>query len=82
MLEVSSFFYYMWNAWCEEECAIAFKDASCGWHHIWNKWCEACSRAGGPMGAAERLFAELSDSNQELLVKRALELYEGRSKKY
>ena len=22
---VSSFFYYMWNAWCEEECKVVYK---------------------------------------------------------
>ena len=36
---VSSFFYYMWNAWCEEECRIVF--ASVSYPHFWEKWCAA-----------------------------------------
>lgn len=69
--DVSSFFYYMWNSWCEEECRIVF--AGEGWQHFWSKWSSACNR--GVMGAAERFFAELSDSNQDLIVARAIELY-------
>lgn len=70
--DVASFFYYMWNAWCEEECRIVF--ASEGWQHFWEKWAYACSQ-GKTMGAAERFFAELSDYNQDRLVARAIELY-------
>lgn len=32
---VSSFFYYMWNAWCEEECRTVFKEMH---PHFWEKW--------------------------------------------
>lgn len=74
--DVSSFFYYMWNTWCEEECRIVF--AGEGWQHFWEKWASACNR--GVMGAAERFFAELSDSNQDLLVRRAIELYNRKSR--
>ena len=32
---ISSFFYYMWNAWGETECKIVFG----GMHkHFWGKW--------------------------------------------
>ena len=31
---VSSFFYYMWNAWCEEECRTVFKEMH---PHFWEK---------------------------------------------
>ena len=32
---VSSFFYYMWNTWSEEECKIIFKGM---YKHFWAKW--------------------------------------------
>ena len=32
---VSSFHYYMWNAWGEEECKITFGGA---YKHFWEKW--------------------------------------------
>lgn len=69
--DVSSFFYYMWNAWSQEECKIVF--ANEGWQHFWGKWSIACHP--GTWGAAERFFAELSESNKDLLVKRAIKLY-------
>lgn len=76
---VSSYFYYMWNAWSKQECEIVF--AQSDWKHFWNKWGEACNR-GGVSGAAERLWAELSDTYREPLIKRACELYDGRCEKY
>lgn len=69
---VSSFFYYMWNAWCEEECKKAFEGGD--WKHFWKKWCGICD-AHGVWGAAERFFAELSERNKDLLVKRACQVY-------
>lgn len=73
---VSSFFYYMWNTWCKEECeAIQW---TCGADHIWSKWSQECRY--GVRGAAERFYAELSDANRIALVKRATTLYNGRSK--
>ncbi|MFS2826827.1 hypothetical protein [Parabacteroides distasonis] len=32
---VSSFFYYMWNAWSKEECKVVFGDM---YRHFWDKW--------------------------------------------
>lgn len=32
---VSSYFYYMWNTWCEEECKTVFKEM---YPHFWEKW--------------------------------------------
>lgn len=74
--DVASFFYYMWNAWCERECSIAFEHSQCGWQHIWNKWSAACKRNDLQIfGAAEIFFSELDAENQDLLVNRAIELY-------
>lgn len=71
---VSSYFYYMWNAWGQEECKLVFANAD--WMHFWSKWCGICDRRG-IWGAAECLWAELSDTYRELLVRRACELYDG-----
>ena len=73
--DVTSFFYYMWNAWCEEECKVVFKDDY--YPHFWNKWCEAYDKMNGPRGAAELFYMMLSDTNRDKLVKRALECYGG-----
>jgi len=71
---VSSFFYYMWNAWSKEECEIVFG----GMHkHFWEKWSSLAGK--GIFGAAERFFAELSEKYQSQLVERAVMLYDGRS---
>ena len=43
------------------------------------KWSSAYNE-GGVRGASERFFAELSLSNQDLLVKRAIELYDRKSR--
>lgn len=74
--DVTSFFFYMWNAWCQEECEKAFSDASCEWQHFWNKWCVICDKHG-VYGAAEHMYSELSEENRDLLVKRACQMYEG-----
>lgn len=72
---VSSFFFYMWNEWCEDECKIIFND----YRHFWNKW---CSLAGNDVfGATEKFFSELSDTNKELLVNRAVAVYDGKAKR-
>ena len=76
--DVTSFFYYMWNAWCKDECQKAFSAPGNDWLHFWNKWCGIC-KVHGVYGAAERFYAELSKKNRDLLVKRALEVYEGDS---
>ena len=77
--DVASFFYYMWNCWCEEECMRAFSSSVCGWHHIWNKWCQY-SNQNGHYGAVEEFFANLDDENQDLLVERATVVYNRRRK--
>ena len=71
---VSSFHYYMWNAWGEEECKITFGGA---YKHFWEKWNSLASKS--ILGAAERFCAELSDNNRELLVNRAVALYDGKA---
>ena len=63
---------YMWNKWCEEECAKAFHDDF--YPHFWKKWCDICD-AHGTRGAAERFYAELSDSDRDKLVNRACLVY-------
>ena len=73
--DVSSYFFYMWNAWCEEECKIAFAKSECGWMHFWEKWCGICNKHG-VWGASERMYAELSESNRDLLVARATAVYD------
>ena len=57
---VSSFFYYMWNAWCEEECRTVFKEMH---PHFWEKWSLMTDK--GIFGAAERFYAELTDRYRE-----------------
>ena len=71
--DVSSFFYYMWNAWSKEECKTVFGNM---WEHFWSKWMGAYERMNGPRGAAEVFYAELSKRNRGLLVKRATDVYD------
>lgn len=71
--DVTSYFFYMWNAWCEKECRRAF--AGGDWKHFWNKWLGICNTYG-TKGAAERFYAELSNYNRDLLVSRATEVYD------
>ncbi len=78
--EVTSFFYYMWNAWCAEECQKTFSAPFNDWKHFWSKWCGIC-KTHGVYGAAERFYAELSNHNRDMLVKRATEVYEGDGEK-
>lgn len=73
--DVSSFMYYMWNHWSEQECKEVWKDDD--YSHFWKKWC-ALSEKYSRFGAAEEFYAELSDHNQDKLVRRALECYERR----
>lgn len=72
--DVSSFFYYMWNAWSKEECERAFAESTCGWHHFWSKWIGICER-NGHFGAVEEFFSELSEDHKDMLVRRAVETY-------
>ena len=78
--DVTSFFFYMWNARCKEECQKAFSAPGNNWQHFWNKWLGIC-KEHSVYGAAERFYAELSNHNRDLLVKRATEVYEGDSEK-
>jgi len=71
--DVTSFFYYMWNAWSQDECKKVYGEL---WEHFWNNWIYFC-KTYGVHGAAERLYAELSDGNRNKLVARATELYDG-----
>lgn len=71
---VSSYFYYMWNAWSKEECRTVFGPMH---KHFWEKWCHCAN--WDLYGAAERFYAELSDSNRHRLVERACELYDGKA---
>jgi hypothetical protein len=76
--DVTSFFFYMWNAWCKEECQKVWE--GCNWQHFWDKWV-GIYKAYGVQGAAERFYAELSNSNRDRLVRRALEVYDGDSER-
>lgn len=69
---VSSFFYYMWNKWSEQECLIVFGESGIS-HHLWTKWCSIANK--NLNGAAEGFFAALDNKCRELLVSRALKLY-------
>ncbi len=73
---VSSFFYYMWNAWSEDECKIIFGGM---YKHFWAKWCSSADK--NIFGAAERFYAELSENNRELLVERAIAVYDGKKRR-
>ena len=75
--DVTSFFYFMWNMWSEEICAEVFAEADCGWKHLWSKWNQANVRNGNVFGATEVFFAELDNSNRDLLVQYALTKYDG-----
>ena len=77
--DVTSFFYYMWNRWSEEECKEVFKDDY--YPHFWTKWCDAYGTMHGPRGAAEYFYMMLSDTNRDKLVARALECYDGKTEK-
>ena len=76
--DVTSFFFYMWNEWCEEECEQIFGE--CGLSkHFWNKWCYYHQKFGPSAGIAG-FYAELNFEYQDMLVKRATELYDRRTK--
>lgn len=75
--DVTSFFFYMWNKWSKEECEIAFQKSNCMWQHFWQKYVAFWNEYGSD-GAIAKFYAELSDENRDLLVKRATELYDRR----
>ncbi len=70
---VSSYFFYMWNAWCEKECEIVF---DWEFRHFLEKWKGIC-KTHSVYAAAERFYAELSTNNRAKLVNRACEVYNG-----
>ena len=72
---VSSFMYYMWNAWSKEECLKVFGNHM--GEHFWSKWESAWNRLGGPWGATESLYADMGTEYRKKLVDRACELYNG-----
>lgn len=73
---VSSLFFYMWNAWDEKECKITFGPM---YKHFWDKWCSLTNY--DVYGATEKFYSELSDNNRELLVNRAIHVYDGRARR-
>jgi len=73
---VSSFFYYMWNAWHKEECQKIFGGE---WEHFWNKWIHHTKKT--TRGAAEKFYADLDTGNRIKLVKCACELYNGSTRR-
>ena len=78
--DVTSFMYFMWNMWSQEECEICFAEAMCGHKHIWEKWISACRRMDGPNGATEVFYAELDTTNQDILVAYATSKYNRRTR--
>jgi hypothetical protein len=74
--DVASFFYYMWNTWNRSECEAVFpgRDAD----HFWEKWVSYCQN--GTYRATEQFFANLDENYQDMLVKRATEMYDRRNK--
>lgn len=77
---IESFFYYMWNAWCQYECHLVFCGACGGWEHYWRHY-EEYYKMYGCEGAISKFFAYLDGENRTRLVTRALELYDGSSNK-
>jgi hypothetical protein len=73
---VSSYFFYMWNAWCKEECKAVF---GWEWEHFWNKWCGRHKK--NPYGATEGFYDDLSINNRVKLVNHACEIYDGSKRK-
>jgi hypothetical protein len=72
--DVASFMYYMWNSWNKTECEIVFANAP---SHFWSKWI-GYRQSNERYGAVEEFFANLSENNQDILVKRATCLYNRR----
>lgn len=70
---VSSFFYYMWCRWSQEECDTVFGYMS---EHFWEKWNRYAKLTAH--GATERFYADLSENYRHLLVERACLLYDGK----
>ena len=69
---VTSFFFYMWNAWCKEECDATFGKGVLS-DHFWSEWV-------GYGCKIDRFYAELDDVNRELLCERANLIFNGRGR--
>lgn len=76
---VTSFHYYMWNAWCKAECEVVFQDKIVC-EHLWTKWVYL-SEEYDSLAAVSCFYADLSDEHRYNLVSRAIELYDGRKKR-
>ena len=79
--DVTSFFYYMWNKWCESEAKIVFADSCGGYKHYWNKWVYFCNEYGC-RSAVDMLYGELDEENRNKLVTRAIECFDGMKEKF
>jgi hypothetical protein len=75
--DVTSFFYYMWNTWSKSECEEIFSGNDA--NYIWGKWLSYYAN-NRLFGATEQFFSNLSENFQDMLVKRATETYNRRSK--
>ena len=64
---VSSFHYYMWNAWGEEECKITFGGA---YKHFWEKWNSLASKS--ILGAAELPCKQINTRSGRTILCRTL----------
>lgn len=78
--DVSSFFYYMWNTWCKEECKATFINSNCPWQHFWAKYCDYYDKFGSD-GAISVFFASINEEYQDLLVERATKMYDRKIRK-
>lgn len=74
---VTSYFYYMWNAFSQTESDQIFGYLS---QHMTDKWNSICKRHS-VYSAAERLYADLTQDNRLKLVTRACLQYNGNSKR-
>lgn len=70
--DVTSFMFYMWNAWSQKECDLVFKEDG---NYMWNKW-QDCR-----CGNISEFYSLLDTENRDKLVSRALILYNGYEKK-
>ena len=70
---VSSFFYYMWNAWSEEERKAVYGGM---YPHFWEKCFVATNKA--TFARAKRFYLKLPEDTAGILVDRAAPINDGR----
>lgn len=75
--DVSTFFYYMWNAFNKEECLSLF-GIDLG-YHIWEQYKEILVDQCG-RGVIEELYSKIDDECRQKLVTRSKEVYDGRKR--